>query len=111
MQAEDMKNAKLFLQYKPLSAATLEKFDQWRDDIVKAAGLVNLTGQAHWATINRLIRTRMEHNIYQAVEDLFPEDQVMLAGLDPTTLLDQIEARLITSDQLEYKRIQFEIAK
>ena len=53
----------------------------------------------------------MEHNIYQAVEDLFPEDQLLLAGLDPTILLDQIEARLITSDQLEFKRIQFEIAK
>ena len=53
----------------------------------------------------------MEHNIYQAVEDLFPEDQVWLEGLNPTTLLNQIEARLITSDQLEFKRIQFEIAK
>ena len=29
MQAEDMKNAKSFLQYEPLSATTLEKFDQW----------------------------------------------------------------------------------
>ena len=28
MQAEDMKNAKLFLQYGPLSAATIVKFDQ-----------------------------------------------------------------------------------
>ena len=37
MQADDMKNAKMFLQYEPLSAATLEKFDQWRDDIMRAA--------------------------------------------------------------------------
>ena len=107
MQADDMKNAKAFLQYEPLLASTLEKFDQWRDDIVKATRSVDLVGQAHWATINQLIRTRMEHNIYQAVEDLFPEDQLLLAGLDPTILLDQIEARLITSDQLEFKRIQF----
>ena len=37
MQAEDMKNAKLFLQYGPLSAATIEKFDQWRDDTMRVA--------------------------------------------------------------------------
>ena len=65
MQAEDMKNAKLFLQHGPLSAATIEKFDQWRDDIMRAICLVNLTEQAHWATINRLIGMHMENNIYQ----------------------------------------------
>ena len=43
MQVKDMKNAKLFLQYGPLLAATIEKFDQWRDDIMRAACLVNLT--------------------------------------------------------------------
>ena len=53
----------------------------------------------------------MEHSLYQAIKDLFPEDQVVLAGLNPATLLNQIEARLITTDQLEYKRIQFKIAK
>ena len=47
MQVEDMKNAKLFLQYGPLSAATIEKFDQWRDDIMRAACSVNLTEPAH----------------------------------------------------------------
>ena len=47
MQAEDMKNAKLFLQYGPLSAAMIEKFDQWRDDIMRAAHSVNLTEPAH----------------------------------------------------------------
>ena len=36
MQADDMKNAKAFLQYKALSASSLEKFDQWKDDILKA---------------------------------------------------------------------------
>ena len=55
MQAEDMKNAKQFLQLGPLSAVTIEQFDQWRDDILRAARSVNLTEQAHWATINRLI--------------------------------------------------------
>ena len=111
MQADDMKNAKAFLQYKALSASSLEKFDRWKDDILKATRSVDLSGPTHWSTINRLIGTRMEHNIYQAVEDLFPEDSVELGRLDPTTLLTQIEARLITSDQLEYKRIQFELAK
>ena len=52
MQADDMKNAKAFLQYEALSASTLEKFDQWKDDIVKATRSVDLVGQAHWSTIN-----------------------------------------------------------
>ena len=64
MQSDDMKNAKTFLQYGPLSAATIETFDQWREDLMRAARLVNLTEPAHWATINRLIGTRLEHNIY-----------------------------------------------
>ena len=43
--------------------------------------------------------------------DLIPEGHRKIEVLDPTELLDQIEARLITSDQLEYKRLQFKIAK
>ena len=53
----------------------------------------------------------MENNIYQTVVDLIPEGRQEIEALDPNKLLDQIEARLITSDQLEYKRLQFEIAK
>ena len=111
MQAEDMKNAKLFLQYGPLSAATIEKFDQWRDDIMRAAHSVNLTEQAHWATINRFTGTHMENNIYQTVVDLIPEGRHEIEALDPNNLLDKIEAILITHDQLEYKRLEFEVAK
>ena len=105
MQAEDMKNAKQFLQLGPLSAVTIEQFDQWRDDIMRAARSVNLTEQAHWATINRLIEMRMENNIYQMVRDLIPEEQHKLEALDPNDLLDQIEERLITVDQIKYKRL------
>ena len=78
---------------------------------MRAARSVNLTEQAHWATINRLIKTRMDNNIYQTVVDLIPEGRCKIEALDPTELLDQIKARLITSDQLEYKRLQFEVAK
>ena len=105
MQSDDMKNAKTFLQYGPLSAATIETFNQWREDLMRAARSVNLTEPAHWATINRLIGTCLEHNIYQTVVDLIPEGQREIEALDPNDLLDQIEARLITSDQLELKRI------
>ena len=49
----------------------------------------------------------MENNIYQTVVDLIPEGCREIEALDPNKLLDQIEARLITSDQLEYKTIQF----
>ena len=103
MQAEDMKNAKQFLQMGPLSAATIEQFDQWRDDIARAARSINLTDQAHWATINRLIETRMDNNIHQAVKDLIPEGRRNLEALNPDDLLDRIEERLITADQLKYE--------
>ncbi len=111
MLSDDMKNAKTFLHYGPLSASTLETFDQWREDIVRAARSVNLTEPAHWATINRLIETRLEHSIYQTVVDLIPADQKEIETLNPNNLLDRLEARLITSDHLELKRIAFELAK
>ena len=95
-----MKNAKQFLRMGPLLAATIEQFDQWRDDILRAARSVNLTEQAHWATINRLIETRMENNIYQTVRDLIPEEHCELEALNPNDLLDRIEERMITADQL-----------
>ena len=79
--------------------------------MLRAACLVNLTEQAHWATISRLIETRMENNIYQMVRDLILEERRNLEALNPDDLLDQIEERLITADQLKYKRLQFEVAK
>ena len=78
---------------------------------MRAARSVNLTEQAHWATINRLIETRMENNIYQTVWDLILEERHEPEALNPNNLLDQIEERLITTDQLEYKRLQFDVAK
>ena len=53
----------------------------------------------------------MENNIYQTVVDLIPEGRREIEALDPNKLLDQIEARLITHDQLEYKTLEFKIAK
>ena len=99
MQAEDMKNAKTFLQQGPLTVAGIEKFDLWREDIMRATCSVNLTERAHWATINRFIETPMDDNIYQTVVDLIPEECRKIEALDPKDLLDQIEKRLITSDQ------------
>ena len=72
MQAEDMKNAKTFLQQGPLTAAGIEKFDLWREDILRAMWSVNLTEQEHWTTINRFIETRMDNSIYQTVANFFP---------------------------------------
>ena len=53
----------------------------------------------------------IDNNIYQTVVDLIPEGHCEIEELDPKELLDQIETRLITSDQLEYKRLQFKVAK
>ena len=52
--AEDLKNAKLFLQQGMLTAETLDNFDLWKEDIVRAVKLVSLTGTKHWATVNWL---------------------------------------------------------
>ena len=111
MQADDLKNAKTLLQREVLSAETLDKFEEWKEDIIKAVQTVDLYGRNHWSVINRLIKTRMDHNIHQVVTDLFPQNPRDLSNLDPETLLTQLEARLITEDQMEYKRLMFEVAK
>ena len=36
MQADDLRNAKTFLQREVLSAETLDKFEEWKEDIIKA---------------------------------------------------------------------------
>ena len=72
MQAEDMKNAKTFLQQGPLTVAGIEKFDLWKEDILRAMRSVILTEQEHWTTINRLIGTRMDDDVYQMVATFFP---------------------------------------
>ena len=53
--------------------------------------------------INRFIETHVDDNIYQTVANFFPEERQEMERLDPKVLLDQIERRLITADQLEYK--------
>ena len=53
----------------------------------------------------------MDNNIHQAVKDLILEGGRDVEVLNPDNLLDRIEERLITADQLEYKRLQFEVAK
>ena len=98
-----MKNTKTFLQQGPLMAAGIEKFHLWREDILQTTRSFNFTALEHWTTINRFIETRMDDNIYQTVVDLIPEERRKIEDLDPKDLLDQIEKRLITSDQLEYK--------
>ena len=98
-----MKNAKTYLQQGPLVEAGIEKFDLWKEDLLRAMRSVMLTEQEHWTTINRLIGTRMDDDIYQTVAMFFPTDREALAALNPRELLWQIEARLVTADQLEYK--------
>ena len=62
-----------------------------------------LTEQEHWTTINRLIGTRMDNDVYQTVAAFFPTSREAMVALNPEELLKQIEARLVTADQLEYK--------
>ena len=106
-----MKNAKTFLQQGPLTAAGIEKFDLCKEDILRATLSVMLTEQEHWTIINRLIGTRMDDDVYQTVATFFPNDCEAIAALNPEELLCQIEARLVTTDQLEYKRLRFKLAR
>ena len=70
-----------------------------------------LMGCEHWTTINRLIATRMDEDVYQTVASYFPNNNEAMAALDPEVLLQQIETRLVTVDQLKYKRLRFELAR
>ena len=72
--AEDLKNAKLFLQQGVLTAETLDNFDLWKEDIVRAVKSVSLTGPKHWATVNRLIYHRLDDRNYQTISSFIPDN-------------------------------------
>ena len=61
--------------------------------------------------VNRLIATRLDENVYQTVASFVPENYDDLGNLDPTVLLQCIETQLVTADRLEYKKMQFQLAK
>ena len=60
---------------------------------------VLLTGRKHWATVNRLIATCLDEDVYQTVTSFIPENYEELGALDPADLLQCIAVRLITPDQ------------
>ena len=53
----------------------------------------------------------MDKDVYKTVESFFPDNYTDLGALDPAILLRSIEARLVTTDQLEFKWLRFELAK
>ena len=57
-QAEDLKNAKLFLQQGLLTAETLNNFDLWKEDTIRALKSVSLAGREHWGTVNDIKSAR-----------------------------------------------------
>ena len=102
VQAKDLRNVKAFLHKGLLSTA---HFDTWKEDIVRATEAVLLIGRKHWATVNRLIATRLNEDMYQTVTSFFPNDEARFEALDPKELLKRIEERLVTTDQIEHKRL------
>ena len=70
-----------------------------------------LTERKHRATVNRFISMRLDKDVHATVTNLFPDDEEGLAALDPEILLQQIEERLVTTDQAEQKRLRFKLAK
>ena len=90
--AEDLKNAKLFLQQGVLTAETLDNIDLWKEDIVRAIKSVLLTGPEHWATVNQLIYHWLDNGNYQTISSFLPDDYKELRLIDPAELLQRIEA-------------------
>ena len=82
------------LQRAPLCAKDMDQFDTWKEDILRAVQSVLLTGREHWVTVNRLITTRLDEDVYQTVTSFFPDDDVGFEALDPKELLKRIEERL-----------------
>ena len=70
-----------------------------------------LTGQEHWVTVNRLIATCLDNDVYQTITSFIPDNYEELEGLNPVELLWNIESKLVTTDQLEFKKLRFELAK
>ena len=73
----------------------------WKQDLILATEVAALTGRKHWATVNRLISTRLDKDVYATVTSFFPEDEEEIEALDPKILLQQIEEILVTTDQVE----------
>ena len=58
-------------------------------------------------TVNRLIATRLDKDVYQTVTSFIPDNYEELEGLNPVELLQKIKSRMVTADQLEFKRLRF----
>ena len=72
-----LKNARLFLQEGVLTVETLDNFDLWKEDIVRAVKSVLLNGPEHWAMVNRLIY----HQLDDGTTRQFP-------AFSPTTMMN-----------------------
>ena len=46
-----------------------------------------LTERKHWVTVNRIIATRLDEDVYQTVTSFFPDDEAEFEALDPKDLL------------------------
>ena len=108
--AKDLQNAKLFLQHGLLTADTLNNFDLWKEDIVRAVKSVSLTSPEHWTTFSRLIYDWLDDGNYQTISSFIPDNYNELRVIHLVKLLQRIEAQLVTADQLEYKKLHFELA-
>ena len=102
---------KAFLQRGLLTAEGIEHFNAWKEDILRSIRPVLLTGTEHWVTVNRLIATRRDEEVYKTFKSFFPENHADLGALNPAVLHRSIEATLVTTDQVEFKWLRFELAK
>ena len=57
------------------------------------------------------ITTRMDEDMYQTVASYILDNYNVMGALNPAELLQHIGARLVTVDQLEFKRLRFELGK
>ena len=77
-----MRNTKVFLHKGILSTEGIEHFHAWKEDIVRATEAVLLMGRKHWVTVNILIPTRLNKDVYQTVSSFFPDDDAGFEALD-----------------------------
>ena len=75
-----------------LTADTLDNFDLWKEDIVRAVKSVSLTGPKHWAMVNRLIYQQLDDGNYQTISSFFRDNYHELRLINPAELLQHIEA-------------------
>ena len=95
----------------PLSIGDIKDFRAWKQDLLEAWATMYLPVEEYQSTVNHLIVTRLDPDVHATVVDLLPKDEEEFVARKLEALFQQIEERLVTTDQTEQRRLHFELAK